>query len=563
MGHDLSDAETERWPPSELAAHEAIHKGGPDVSKLAWKSAFVLSAALLAAPICAEPATAQTPKKGGILKFVVPDEPPSYDGHRETTFALAHPFAPFYSTLIRINPEDKAAKEIICDLCTEMAKPTDGGKTYTFKIRQGVKFHDGSALTAKDVLASFQRIVFPTQGVSSARKEQFSMVESITAPDDQTVVFKLKHPSGAFIPALAGPFNWIYSKAILDKDQHWYEKNVMGSGPFIFETHQAGAVVKGKRNPNYYHAGKPYLDGFEAIFAKTQTLRVQAIRGDQAAAEFRGFPPKSRDDLVAALGKDITVQESDWNCVLLVTPNSKRKPFDDARVRRALTLAVDRWGGSKDLSKIAIVKAVGGVVFPGHPLAAKKEELEKLAGYWPDINKSRAEAKRLLKEAGVPDLKFTLHNRGVDQPYTIVGTWLIDQWKQVGITVEQKVEPTGPFYASLNAGNFDVTTDFNCQAVVNPLSDTSKFLPTDGAQYGKFEDAELVKLYQAMNQTGDEAEQRRLMRAYEKRVLDEQAYNHITLWWYRIIPHRSYMKGWNITPSHYLNQDLSVVWIDK
>ena len=105
--------------------------------------------------------------------------------------------------------------------------------------------------------------------------------------------------------------------------------------------------------------------------------------------------------------------------------------------------------------------------------------------------------------------------------------------------------------------------EFNCQSLVNPLSDTSKFLPTDGAQYGKFKDDEMIKLYDQMNRTVDEAEQRKLMRAYEKRVLDEQAHNLITLWWYRIIPHRSYMKGWNITPSHYLNQDLSVVWIDK
>jgi peptide/nickel transport system substrate-binding protein len=509
------------------------------------------------------PSQAQAPKKGGILKFVVPDEPPSFDGHRETTFALIHPIAPFYSTLIRAKPEDPNSPEYVCDICTAMPKSADGGTSYTFKIRKDIKFHDGSPLTAKDVHASFQKVIFPAQGVSSARKAQFSMVESVTAPDDETVVFKLKYPSGAFIPALATPYNFIYSKAVLDKDQHWYEKNVMGSGPFVFESREAGAVVKGKRNPNYYHAGKPYLDGFEAIFAKTQTLRVQAIRGDQAAIEFRGFPPKARDDLVAALGKDITVQEMDWNCVLLVTPNSKKKPFDDKRVRRALTLAVDRWGGSKDLSKIAIVKAVGGVVFPGHPLAAKKEELEKLAGYWPDINKSREEAKRLLKEAGVSDLKFTLANRGIDQPYTIVGTWLIDQWRQVGATVEQKVEATGPFYASLNAGNFDVTMDFNCQSIVNPLADTSKFLPTAGDQYGKFEDAELLKLYDAMNRTADEAEQRKIMRAYEKRVVDDEAYNHITLWWYRIIPHRSYMKGWKITPSHYLNQDLSVVWLDK
>ena len=279
-----------------------------------------------------------------------------------------------------------------------MPKAADGGKTFTFKIRKGVKFHDGSALTAKDVHATFQRIIFPPQGVSSARKAQFSMVESVTAPDDETVVFKLKHPSGAFLPALANPFNFIYSKAMLDDDQHWYEKNVMGSGPFMFEA-RAGRrrSSRASATPTTTTQGKPYLDGFEAIFAKTQTLRVQAIRGDQAAVEFRGLPPKTRDDLVAALGKDITVQESDWNCVLLVTPNHKKKPFDDERVRRALSLAVDRWGGSKDLSKIAIVKAVGGVVFPGHPLAATKAELEQLAGYWPDINKSRAEAKKLLQ----------------------------------------------------------------------------------------------------------------------------------------------------------------------
>src|SRR5262245_3841021 len=528
-----------------------------------WSSALSLLAGAVAMSAWALPAQSESPKKGGILKFVVPDEPPSFDGHKETTFALIHPIAPFYSTLIRANPEDPAKNEFVCDLCTEMPKAADGGKTFAFKIRKGVKFHDGTPLTASDVHTSFQRIVFPPQGISSARKEQFGMVESVTLADDETVVFKLKYPSGAFIPAIANPFNFVYAKAKLDADPRWYEKNVMGSGPFVFEAREAGALVRGKRNPDYYHEGKPYLDGFEAIFAKTQPLRVQAIRGDQAPAEFRGLPPKSRDDLVAALGKDITVQEMDWNCVLLVTPNSKKKPFDDVRVRRALTLSVDRWGGSRDLSKIAVVRAVGGLVFPGHALATPKEELEKLAGYWPDINKSRAEAKRLLKEAGHPDLKFTLSNRGVDQPYTIVGTWLIDQWKQVGITVDQKVEATGPFYASLDSGNFDVTMDFNCQSIVNPLSDTSKFLPNDGAQYGKFEDAELNKMYEAMNRTGDEAEQKRLMRAYEKRVLDEQAYNHITLWWYRIIAHRSYMKGWKITPSHYLNQDLSVVWLDK
>lgn len=526
-------------------------------------------AAGLALPLAVTAAGAaglETPKRGGVLTFVVPDEPPSWDAHRETTFALIHPFAPFYSLLIKVNPDNPSSPtDFVCDLCTEMPKPADGGKSFTFKIKPGVKFTDGTPLTAHDIVATYKKIVFPPEGTTSARVAYFVMVESVTAPDDQTVVFKLKYPSGAFIPALATPYNFIYSKAKLDADIRWYEKNVLGSGPFKFVAREAGAFVKGERNPNYYVKDQPYLDGFEAIFSNKQAVRVQAIRGDRAAIEFRGFPPKSRDDLVAALGKDITVQESNWNCVLLFTPNHKKKPFDDARVRRALSLAVDRWGGSKSLSQIAIVKAVGGVAFPGHPLAATDAELEKIPGYWRDINKSREEAKRLLKEAGVSDLKFTLSNRAVDQPYTIVGTWLIDQWRQVGITVEQKMEPTGPFYARLRSHDFDVTVDFNCQSVVNPLLDIGKFLSQDtgNESYGGYIDREMDKMFEAMNKEPDAAKQRQLMRDFEKRALDTEAHSLITLWWNRIIPHRSYVKGWKISPSHYINQDLANVWLDK
>lgn len=176
-----------------------------------------------------------TPKRGGILKFVVPDEPPSFDGHKETTFALIHPIAPFYSVLVRVDPDNPASlTDFVCDLCTAMPKPGDGGKTYAFKVRKGVKFHDGTPLSAKDVLATYQRIIFPKEGVSSARKNQFVMVESVEAPDEETVVFKLKYPSGAFIPSLASPYNFIYSKTKLDADPKWYETNVMGSGPFVF-----------------------------------------------------------------------------------------------------------------------------------------------------------------------------------------------------------------------------------------------------------------------------------------------------------------------------------------
>jgi peptide/nickel transport system substrate-binding protein len=522
---------------------------------------------ILAAASWAPALAAETPKRGGHLTFMVPaDAPPSFDGHRETTFAMIHPTAPFYSVLVRVNPDNPAStSDFVCDLCTEMPKPTDGGKTYTFKIRDGVKFHDGSALTSADVLASWSRIVRPPEGVSSARESYFVMVDKVEAPDAKTIVFKLKFATDAFMPALADPFAYIYKKEILDKDQHWYEKNIMGSGPFKFVAYEVGQSMKGERNPDFYRQGQPYLDGFTAIFAAKQAVRVDAIRGDRAAAEFRGIPPSARDQLVKELGDKVVIQTSDWNCVNLVTPNHKKKPFDDARVRRALVLAVDSWKGAAPLSKIATVHTVGGVVFPGSPLAATKEELQQLAGYWPDIEKSRTEAKRLLKEAGVEGMKFELMNRNVDQPYKYVATWLIDEWSKIGLKVEQRVLPTGPFFDALRQGTFDVTVDFNCQANVNPLLDVAKFLPHTvyPENYGQYEDKKAIELYDAVLRETDPAKQRTAMRAYEKYVLDEQVHMFMTPWWQRIIATRSYLKGWKISASHFLNQDLANVWLDK
>jgi peptide/nickel transport system substrate-binding protein len=523
--------------------------------------------AIGAAGLVTAGAAADTPKRGGTLTYMIPaDAPPTFDGHRETTFATLHSAAPFYSVLIRVNPENPSSTtDFVCDLCTEMPQPADGGKTYTFKIRKGVKFHDGTPLTAADVATSWQYIVNPPEGITSAREAHFAMVDKVEAPDAETVVFRLKFATTAFLPALADPFAFIYKKAQIEKDPHWYEKNMQGSGPFKFASYETGQSIKGERNPDYYREGQPYLDGFVAIYADKQATRIDAIRADRAAMEFRGLPPSARDQLTKDLGDEITVQESDWNCVNLITPNHKKKPFGDARVRRALALALDQWKGAPALAKIANVHTVGGIVFPGSPLAATKEELQQLPGYWPDIDKSRAEAKRLLKDAGAENLSFELLNRNVDQPYKYVAAFVIDEWSKIGLKVNQRVIPTGPFYEALRNGQFEVTVDFNCQGVVNPPLDTAKFLPRTiyPENYGQYEDDKEVELYNKMLHEPDALKQRAAMREFEKYVLDTEAHEIVTPWWYRIIPHRSYVKGWKISPSHYLNQDLATVWLDR
>ena len=530
---------------------------------LAACAGAIISGAAAILPVHA----AETPKRGGILTYMIPaDAPPSLDGHREATYATIHGVAPFYSVLMRVNPENPAdTTHFVCDLCTSIPTPTDNSKTFTFKIRTGVKFHDGTPLTAADVAASWHEIIFPRKGVLSARANWYSVVDSVESPDPTTVVFKLKYATSTFLPSLADPYAFIYPKRILDTDPHWFEQHVMGSGPFKFVKYEIGQSIQGERNPDYYHKGLPYLDGFVGIYADKQAVRVDAIRADRAAMEFRGLPPSAINDLKRELGDKIRVQSSDWNCGNLITPNSRRKPFDDVRVRKALLLAIDQWHGAPALSKIANVRTVGGIVFPGSPLAATKEELQKMAGFWPDIEKSRAEAKKLLKEAGQENLHFDLLNRNVDQPYKYVGTWLIDQWSKIGVTATQKVVPTGPWFAAMRGGDFDVVVEANCNSIVNPVLDTQKYLPHDVfvENYGGFSDPQEVDIYNKMLRETDLTKVRALMRQYETLVVNDKAYEFPMLWWFREIPERSYVHGWKIGPSHYINQDLSDIWLDK
>lgn len=519
--------------------------------------------ALLLAIAAVTPLEAQEkPRSGGELVFVVAAEPPSFDGHREETFAMLHPTAPHYNTLLRVDPFDRTGTKFVGDLAESWTVSADK-RTYTFKIRRGVKFHDGSTLTSADVKASYDRIIFPGPGIVSSRKEQYRAVEAVDAPNPDTIVFRLKWYEGSFIAGLASPWNYIYKAEILARDPHWYEKNVMGTGPFTFVEYVRGSHWIGKKNPDYWDKGKPYLDGYRAIFIPGAAAQVAAIRGERAMIQFRGFTPADRDTLVAALGSKITVQESPWNCSIQLALNQERKPFQDKRVRRALSLALDRWEGAKALSRIAVVKDVSGIQVPGTPWATPPAELEKLAGWGRDINAARAEARRLLKDAGAENLTFALTNRAVPQPYEPVGIWAIDQWRQIGVNVKQVSLESGAWLQAQKAGDFDVSTNAPCNSIVEPDLDLHWYLTTSPVNFSRHKDTVIDDLYTRQSRTTDPEERRRLLRQFEKRLYAEEVHYIHTFHWNRIVPHLSKVRGWTIMPSHFLNQMLDTVWLSE
>jgi peptide/nickel transport system substrate-binding protein len=278
------------------------------------------------------------------------------------------------------------------------------------------------------------------------------------------------------------PFSWIYKADNLAKDPRWHEKNVMGTGPFTFVEHVRGSHWLAKKNPNYWDKGKPYLDGYRGLYVRDAAAQVAALRAERAHVQFRGVSPPERDSIVSSLGNKVVVQESPWDCVLLVTSNHEKKPWDDKRVRRALTLALDRYQGAQALSRITIVKLVGGVQVPGTQFATPQAELEKVAGYGRDIEKNRAEAKRLLREAGVPDgFSFTFKNRGLPHPYEPVGVWLLDQWRKVGLNAKHDYQEAAQWDADRRNGNFEVSMDTQCGYAVEPDLDLYKFQSTGSA----------------------------------------------------------------------------------
>ena len=162
-------------------------------------------------------------------------------------------------------------------------------------------------------------------------------------------------------------------------------------------------------------------------------------------------------------------------------------------------------------------------------------------------------------------LSFELLNRDLDQPFKYMGIWLVDQWSKIGLNVTQRIVPVGPWFEAMRSENFDVTLEGNCQSVINPVLDVQKYLPRSvfTENYGNFEDQHEIDLYQQLLHEPDPARQRILFRNFEKYVLDEQAHELFVLWQHRIVPYRSYLKGWKAGPSFYVNQDLATVWLDR
>ena len=530
--------------------------------KMLHRAAILGAVAALAfatASPAADNSAPPVPKRGGTLAFAVESEPANYDCHANVSFAFLHPIAPHYSTLLKFDPN--AYPAVIGDLADSWTVSPDK-RTYTFKLRPNVLFHDGTTLTSADIKASYERIVHPPEGVFSARQATYAAIAAIDTPDARTVVFHLSWPEAAMLANFASPWNCIYSAAKLKEDPLFPKTHVLGTGPFTFVEHVKGDHWSGKRFDKYFIKDHPYLDGYQARFLAGAKV-VDAMEKGDILAQFRSFTPAERDRLQASLGDRIEVSESPWLINLLLVFNTKRPPFDDERVRRALSLAIDRWDAAESLANTTYMKFVGGVMRPGFAMATPEAELATLPGFSHDIAGSRIEAKRLLAEAGVKNLKIAIVNRDVPIPYGPGADYVTAAWKEIGVSVSEKRLNTKEWEAALKAGEFDAAFDFAGDYFDDPTLQLAKYISRDlsPVNYSSATDRLLDALFVGQAVTSDPRRRAQIVRDFEKRALTSANAVPI-LWWNRIIANATQVKGWSITPSHYLNQDLAGVWLD-
>ena len=336
------------------------------------------------------------PKRGGTLRTAFGVTVAHFDLHQG---GGAHVMGHMYNNLIRHNLVD-GLRTIIPDLAVSW-DISDDGLTYVFKLREGVKYHDGEPFGAKDVVATFSRIIDPPEGIVSPLKGDLSMVDSVEQVDDLTVQFNLSAPRPYFLQLIAATNYVIYSQKSLEENNFDLREAVApGTGAFKFVDYQTAEKWTLVRNEDYWDPELPYVDELNLIHVPAWSDRGTAVLTGQADMSWNvAFETWAEGE---NRPEEIGVNKLPGSGCYCVVINNNEAPFDDPRVRRAIHLAVSK----QDLIKaFATQEQINLTSWTPHgdPFAIPQATLLETPGYREDKTEDIEMARQLLAEAGYPD----------------------------------------------------------------------------------------------------------------------------------------------------------------
>jgi len=520
--------------------------------------------ALLAATSAAETACAQ--KRGGVLKIYFFDSPASMSIHEETTAAGQGPMMGVFNNLVLYKQDvpQSGLQSIVPDLASEWSWDEDKTQL-TFRLREGVKWHDGKPFTAKDVQCTWDLLTGKTSEKLriNPRKAWYKNLDEVTTNGDFEVTFHLKRSQPAFIALLASGFSPVYPCHVSPRDMR---SHPIGTGPFKFVEFKPNESIKVTRNPDYWKKDRPYLDGIEYTIIKnvsTGVLAFLAGKVDMTSPYYLQVPVLN----------DVKNQDPEAICSLLpvnvnrnVMMNREAPPFNDPDLRRAIALSLDR---KAFVDTLTLGKGdFGGVMQPppegiwGMP----PEVLKTLPGYDPDVPKNRAEARQLMEKLGYRTdkrLAIKVSTRNV-QPYRDAAIILIDQMKEIYIDGELEVVDTVQWFPKAMRGDYTVALNLTGNGLDDPDQTLYENF-TCGAEgnYDRYCNPELDKMVDRQSMEFDQKKRKELVWAIERKLAEDAArpilwHNRTGTCWH------PYVKGYTLmVNSVYNGWRTEDAWLDK
>jgi peptide/nickel transport system substrate-binding protein len=514
------------------------------------------------------PADAQQPKRGGVLR-IADREAPNLDPHLAVSFLTQSWSNLVYGQLVRYahGPEQKSPADfsIVGDLAEKWAfkSPT----VVEFTLRKGVKFHNkppvnGREATADDVKYSIERFMH-----KSAFRTRFDVVQTIDVVDRYTVRVTLKEPFAPFLNHLAAStYVAILPREVEEKFKDFNRPEAMiGTGPFMVKSYRKGSQIVFERNPDYHVKGLPYLDGVVIEITPDASARLSLLRsGKVEMSHMWGYMSADEAQSVMKTNPELVSAPVTNLASAIIYFRTDQPPFNDVRVRRAVSLAIDRkaWNASLLEGEGCIDAGPVPCALAEWKLPAAKMDPAKakyLVGYDP------AEAKRLLAEAGYPNGFTTTmaHWPGYIPPWRSYYDLAADNLGKVGITVELKPEEYGKYISTTYLGKFEKMA-MGPQAPGNEIDDWlfSGYYPEQPHNRSHVADAELNKLLLAQRRELDSAKRLAIVQDIQRYLADKAYYVYLPTW-PQHITHAPAVKGFKHHDGFSTGYRLMFTWLER
>jgi len=484
--------------------------------------AFAVTGALFAAIAVADAALAQ--KQGGTLKAYSLDSPASMSIHEEGTVYAQRPMMGVFNNLVMFKQDVKqnSLQSVVPDLAAGWSWSEDGTEL-TFPLREGITWHDGRPFTAADVKCTWDLLTAKSNEKLrlNPRKAWYRNLKEVTANGDYEVTFHLQRPQPAFVVLLASGFSPVYPCHVAPREMRTHP---IGTGPFKFVEFKPNERIIIARNPDYWKKDRPYLDGIEYTIIKNVSTAVLAFNSGKFDMTL-GLP--------LPVVKDIKGQSPQAICELAPTNvsrnlaiNREKPPFDNADLRRAMALSLDRPAFIDILTEGT--GSIGGAMQPppegiwGMPL----DLLKTLPGYDPDVQKNRVEARKLMQKLGYgPNNRLKIKLSARDLPFfRDPAVILIDQLKEVYIDAELEVIDTTNWLPKIMRKDCTVGMNLTGNGVDDPDQNFYENYAC-GAELNVngYCNPEIDKLFDRQSVESDQQKRKKLVWEIERKLAEDDA----------------------------------------